>query len=139
MAEITDAILQEMIKGAQAAQDNAYSPYSKHPVGAAILAEDGKIYTGCNVETANYKGFCAEGSAIASMVSAGQRHIMAVVVTSPGEHLCTPCGDCRQRIREFHTAETKIYAATRAGHVEKTFLLKDLLPHSFGPENLDLS
>lgn len=139
MTKISDTLLNDMIKIAQTAQNNAYCPYSNHPVGAAILSEDGQIFGGCNVETAHYKGICAEGCAISSMAAAGQRQIKAIVITSPGEHLCSPCGDCLQRIREFNTPETTIYAATKSGKIEKTFHLEDLLPYSFGPENIDLT
>ena len=138
MTELSDDVLNKMIKIAQEAQDNAYAPYSNHPVGAAILSEDDMIFGGSNMETAHYKGICAEGTAISSMASAGKRKIQAVVITSPDENICTPCGDCRQRLREFSAPHTKIYAATKSGKIERVFDFEELLPLSFGPENIDL-
>jgi cytidine deaminase len=84
-----------------AVRERAYAPYSRHPVGALVIGESGTRYAGANVEVAHYKGLCAEASAIAALVSAGERELREVYVIGPGEHLCTPCGDCRQRIREF--------------------------------------
>ena len=138
MTELSDDVLNKMIKIAQEAQENAYAPYSNHPVGAAILSEDDMIFGGSNMETAHYKGICAEGTAISSMASAGKRKIQAVVITSPGEHICTPCGDCLQRLREFSNSETKVYTATKSGTVERVFDFDELLPYSFGPENIDM-
>lgn len=127
----------ELYHHALNALHNAYAPYSRHPVGAAILAESGKIYGGCNVETANYKGTCAEAGAIAAMINAGDRHIKTLAVVGPSDHLCSPCGDCRQRIREFaHLQDTKIHVFNNQGVLLKSYTVEDLLPDSFGPENL---
>lgn len=117
-------------------RDRAYVPYSGHPVGAALEAPDGRLFFGCNVEIANYKGLCAEASAIAAMVSAGQQSIRQLYVIGPGEHLCTPCGDCRQRIREFASPETRIHVLDGEGETLKSYGMEELLPDSFGPENL---
>lgn len=129
--------LAALAKTAAAARDHAYCPYSNHPVGAAVVAGSGKVYAGANVEIAHYKGVCAEASAISAMVTAGEREIHAVVVVGPSlEYLCTPCGDCRQRLREFCAPDVKIYSMWKDGRHGATHTLADLLPQSFGPENL---
>jgi len=115
---------------------NAYAPYSNHPVAAVMECPDGQQFAGCNVEVAHYKGLCAEASAISAMITAGQRTLARVYVMGPGEHLCTPCGDCRQRIREFATSETQIMVLSHQGEVLKTYTMEALLPDAFGPENL---
>lgn len=118
-------------------RDHAYVPYSGHPVGAVLISESGKTYAGCNVESANYKGLCAEASAIAGLISSGEREIRTIYVIGPGEHLCTPCGDCRQRIREFATPKTQIVVLDGEGSPLKRYTMDELLPDSFGPENLN--
>ncbi|MGM0701722.1 MAG: cytidine deaminase [Pseudomonadota bacterium] len=129
---IDTAIVGELI----AVRDRAYAPYSKHPVGALVESDSGARYLGANVEVAHYKGLCAEASAIAAMVSAGERRLRDVYVIGPGEHLCTPCGDCRQRIREFATPETRIHVIDARGRLLKRYVMEELLPDAFGPENL---
>lgn len=137
MKHVTPATLKRMTTAAQAARAQAYCPYSNHPVGAAVLTGSGKIYAGANVETAHYKGLCAEASAIAAMASKGERKIKAVVVIGPAmKYLCTPCGDCRQRIREFADRETVVYSLWKDGSLGQVLRLDELLPHSFGPDNL---
>ena len=126
----------ELYKAAIAVMDHAYTPYSLHPVASAIRADNGAIFTGVNVEVANFKSICAEGSAISAMVAAGQYKISDIAVIGPGEHLCTPCGDCRQRIREFADDKTTIHVMDKSGTVLKTYNMDELLPDSFGPENL---
>ncbi|MGP9643284.1 MULTISPECIES: cytidine deaminase [unclassified Halomonas] len=118
------------------ALNNAYVPYSDHPVAAVMVCPDGQQFVGANVEVAHYKGLCAEASAISAMVTAGQRKLAKVYVMGPGEHLCTPCGDCRQRIREFATPDTQIMVISRQGEVLKTYTMETLLPDAFGPEQL---
>jgi cytidine deaminase len=121
---------------ARAAQENAYVPYSRFKVGAAIMTPAGTLYTGCNVENAAYPvGACAEASAISAMVTAGERVIAAILVVGDGPALVTPCGACRQRIREFAGASTPVHIAGPEGP-RATFTLADLLPHSFGPDHL---
>ena len=133
------AELSQLIEAARAARENAHAPYSKFKVGAAILGESGRIFAGCNVENAAYpQGQCAESSAIGAMVTAGDRRIRAIVVMggeAGAEEICTPCGGCRQRIREFATPETPIHICDPAG-LRRTFSLEILLPESFGPTNL---
>lgn len=133
------AELSQLIEAARAARENAHAPYSKFKVGAAILGESGRIFAGCNVENAAYpQGQCAESSAIGAMVTAGDRRIRGIVVMggeTGAEEICTPCGGCRQRIREFATPETPIHICDPAG-LRRTFSLEILLPESFGPTNL---
>lgn len=121
---------------AATAMNNAYAPYSKFHVGAALLAEDGNIYAGCNVENAAYPvGSCAEASAISAMIIAGQSKIKAIAVAGSGDELCTPCGGCRQRIREFAEENTPILICDQNG-LRHITTLGELLPMSFGPDNL---
>ena len=128
-----------LITAAIDAMSRAYAPYSDFAVGAALLDEQGRIHCGANVENAAYpNGICAETSAIAMMVNAGGSRIERIAVaggTDAGDILCTPCGGCRQRIREFAAPDTVIIIANPSGEQQR-FTLADLLPHSFGPENL---
>ena len=134
---VTDS---ELVNAAIAAMDKAYAPYSKFHVGAAILDADGQIHSGANVENAAYPiGHCAEASAIAVMIMAGKRRIMKIAIAGGSGTdglLCTPCGGCRQRIREFAALDVPVLIADPNGLQEK-FTLEALLPASFGPENLD--
>ena len=115
----------------------AYVPYSKFKVGAAILDENENYHVGCNVENAAYPiGNCAEASAISSMIVSKGTKIIAIAVTGYGDMLCTPCGGCRQRIREFASLNTPIIIGNEK-KIQKIFTLNDLLPYSFGPENLN--
>lgn len=132
MTQVNQALVDTLIT----ALGNAYAPYSHHPVAAVMECPDGQQFAGANVEVAHYKGLCAEASAIAAMISAGQRELAKVYVMGPGEHLCTPCGDCRQRIREFATPDTQIMVLSYQGEVLKTYSMETLLPDAFGPENL---
>ncbi|GAB2778933.1 cytidine deaminase [Halomonas shantousis] len=129
---LDDTLRQALIE----VRDHAYAPYSEHQVGALLISESGTHYRGCNVESANYKGLCAEAGAIAAMVSAGERGIRTLYVIGPGEALCSPCGDCRQRIREFAAPHTEIVVLDGQGNVLKRYTMDALLPDSFGPENL---
>jgi cytidine deaminase len=136
MSKSADESLDALFAAAKAARERAYAPYSRFLVGAAIRAPSGAIYAGCNVENAAYpQGACAEAGAIAAMALAGERRIVDIVVVGDGEALCTPCGGCRQRIREFADAATRVHVAGLAG-VRATFTLEQLLPHSFGPGHL---
>ena len=128
--------VEALFAAAREAFDNAYAPYSRFPVGAAVLTPEGEIFSGGNVENAAYpQGWCAETSALAAMARAGRRRVAEVVVVGGGEGLCTPCGGCRQRLREFAAMDTPIHVAGPEG-VRARFTLAELLPHSFGPENL---
>ncbi len=126
----------ELFAAAEAARAKAYAPYSNFRVGAAILADDGRIYAGCNVENAAYPvGNCAEASAIAAMIMGGGKRIQRVYTTGPGTEPVTPCGGCRQRIREFGDPETVVISQGVDG-APLVQTLAELLPHSFGPEFL---
>jgi cytidine deaminase len=129
--------LDDMIAKAVAVRENAYAPYSKFKVGACLRTDSGKLYAACNVENAAYpQGQCAEASAIGVMAAEGERRIVEVVVVGEGDELCTPCGGCRQRLNEFASPNTPVHVCGPEG-VRETFKLGELLPHSFGPENLD--
>lgn len=132
-----DPIDVDLFAAAEAIRTKAYAPYSKFQVGAAILADDGNIYSGCNIENAAYpQGNCAEASAIAAMIAGGAKKIRRIYVTGPGSAPVTPCGGCRQRIREFaDTLEIGIVSHGVDGTPLET-TLAELLPHSFGPEYL---
>jgi cytidine deaminase len=128
--------LTALFEAAKAAQAKAYAPYSRFNVGAAIRTQSGAIYSGCNVENAAYpQGACAETGAISAMALAGERRIAEILVIGDGEALVTPCGGCRQRIREFAAPDTPIHIAGPEG-VRATFTLDQLLPESFGPDHL---
>lgn len=121
---------------AKEAMSKAYVPYSRFNVGAAISAASGHVYSGCNVENAAYpEGTCAEAGAIASMVLGGDTEIKDIYVIGKGDELVTPCGGCRQKIREFSSVDTMIHICGPEG-VRKSFPMNELLPFSFGPENL---
>lgn len=132
-----ESVYAVLIQQAQSVMDNAYAPYSRFRVGAAILTDNGNIYSGCNVENAAYPiGSCAEAGAISAMVAAGETTIAAIAVAGIGEALCTPCGGCRQRIREFASESTVILICSDQ-QVRHTTSLAELLPLSFGPDNLN--
>ncbi|MGV3576579.1 MAG: cytidine deaminase [Devosia sp.] len=125
-----------LFAAAEAIRAKAYAPYSKFHVGAAILADDGNIYSGCNIENAAYpQGNCAETSAIAAMIAGGARRILRIYVTGPGLSPVTPCGGCRQRIREFADLDVEVISHGVDGE-PLVQTLGQLLPHSFGPEFL---
>jgi cytidine deaminase len=126
----------DLLAAAIEVQAHAYAPYSNFNVGAAIRTRSGRVFSGCNVENAAYpQGTCAEAGAIAAMVAAGERAIDVIVTVCDGEMLSTPCGGCRQKIREFADTGTIIHAAGPGG-VRVSYTMGDLLPDSFGPENL---
>ena len=128
---------ERLIKAAIEAMPSAYAPYSGFHVGAALLDENGVIHQGVNVENAAYpQGNCAEASAIAAMIIEGGRRIQAIAVAGRGDLLCTPCGGCRQRIREFADAKTPIIICGEDGERAR-FTLGDLLPESFGPDHVN--
>ena len=131
-ADISHGSLNALIAASEEARAKSYSPYSNYAVGAAILAENGEIYSGTNVENAAYPlGTCAEAGAIAAMVLAGQHVIKAVVIASPNNEMCTPCGGCRQKLAEFAPSETPVYGVNLSGHVVYRETVGTLLPLSF--------
>ena len=127
---------QKLFLEAKNVRENAHAPYSNFKVGAAFLTENNSIISGCNVENAAYpQSQCAEASAIGNLISNGHIKIKEVVVIGSGDLLCSPCGGCRQRLREFASLDTLIHMCNMDGHL-KTSSLAELLPDSFGPENL---
>ena len=121
------------------AMENAYAPYSGFKVGAALLCSDGTVYTGCNIENAAYSPTnCAERTAIFKAVSEGRRDFTAIAVCGGKNgiitNLCTPCGVCRQVLREFCKDDFPVYLAHKDGF--KALTLGDLLPYSFGEDSL---
>lgn len=136
----TEPQQQALLQAARLAQLKAYAPYSKYQVGAAVLDDQGRIHAGCNVENAAYpEGLCAEAAALAAMVLAGSTHALAVLVVGNGgknnSAWTTPCGGCRQKLREFGAPGMPILSAN--DHVfGPTHTLAQLLPESFGPDHL---
>jgi cytidine deaminase len=116
---------------------HAYAPYSRFPVGAAIRADDGRIFAGCNVENASYPvGTCAEAGAIAAMVAGGAARIAAILILGgEDESGLAPCGACRQRIVEFAAPGALVHCASPAGP-GRTIPVADLLPHAFLADDL---
>ncbi len=131
---LTDEQRTELIHQAQEARQRAYAPYSNYRVGAALLTKSGKLFTGCNVESAAYPtSMCAERVAVFKAISEGEREFAAIaVVTSNGG---PPCGACRQVLAEFGL-ETVVLVADTAGKLKHEARLSDLLPGAFGPGDL---
>ena len=126
----------ELLALAREAAGRAYAPYSNFAVGAAVRTPDGRRYAGANVENAAYpQGQCAEASAIGALVAGGGGRIAEVVVAAPSEQLVSPCGGCRQRLREFADDDAPIHLVDLE-RVRRTTSLAELLPLSFGPDNL---
>ncbi|WP_320200283.1 cytidine deaminase [Agrobacterium sp. rho-13.3] len=129
-----DTSAQVLFEAAREAMSFAHAPYSKFPVGAAIRAEDGKIYKGANIENLSFpQGWCAEPSAISAMIMGGAKKITEIAVIAEKLALCPPCGGCRQKIAEFASADTKIYLCDEVG-VQKVMTMDELLPFSFKTE-----
>ena len=127
---------QKLFEEAKKVREKAHAPYSKFKVGAAFLTEDNSIVVGCNVENAAYpQSQCAEASAIGNLISQGYKNIFEIVVIGSGNKFCSPCGGCRQWLREFSNLEVPIHMCSVEGYI-KTSTLGELLPDSFGPENL---
>jgi len=126
-----------LFAAAQDAMSRCYAPYSKFPVGAAILAEDGNVYKGANIENLAFpQGWCAECTAIGAMVMGGAKKIVEIAVIAEKMPLCPPCGGCRQKIAEFADATTRIYLCDETG-VKKTMTMDELLPFSFDTDTID--
>jgi cytidine deaminase len=134
---MTDA---DLLTEAEAARAAAYAPYSNFPVGAALLAEDGSVQRGVNVENAAYPaGICAERAAIAAAVTAGRRRFTAIAVAGPDGVAITPCGICRQVLSEFSPdGSLRVIARDAAGVIHATTIAA-LLPGAFGPGALDVA
>ena len=115
--------------------ERSYVPYSKFPVGAALLCGDGTVFTGCNVENAAYGStICVERTALVKAVSEGRRAFAALAVAGRSEDYCWPCGACRQMLYEFAPDLTVLVARGDGAYVKLP--LKELLPHGFGPSSL---
>lgn len=134
---------EKLINSALNVLGNSYAPYSGFNVAAAVLTDSGKIYTGVNVENASYPaGRCAECNAVSCAVSSGERRIKAIAIVSRDSKdktrdtgYTSPCGICRQVLREFSDADLKVIMAKSVSDY-KTMTLAELLPESFGPGNL---
>ena len=126
----------DLALAATAVRRQAYAPYSRFLVGAALRADNGSVHVGCNVENAAYpQGTCAEAGAIAAMVAAGRRRIAEVVIAG-GDLPCPPCGGCRQKLREFAGPDVSVRMVDAEGRTLLVRSLGELLPDSFGPELL---
>ncbi len=136
-------IEKDLLAAAHKARELAYTPYSHYRVGAALLTEEGEIVGGCNIESAAYAPTnCAERTAVFKAVSEGKRAFRMIAVTGGPEgqdgSFCPPCGVCRQVLREFVDPKTfRILLDGSEGNVRE-YTLEELLPESFGPENLTL-
>ncbi len=142
-SKISDIPVAELISSAMEARKKAYAPYSGYMVGAAVLTNELRIYTGCNIENAAYTPtVCAERTAIFKAVSEGWRRFKAIaVVGSPKGDVTQyafPCGVCRQVMREFADADNFVIIVAKSEQDYQAFTLSELLPEGFGPENLNL-
>ncbi len=131
---------ERLLAAARDAAGRAYAPYSRFPVGAAVLTADGSVMTGCNVENASYGlTVCAERVAVASAIAAGHRSIVAIAVTAPRATTVTPCGACRQVLNEFKLPGRDLVVILDGVEGPELVLLSDLLPRAFGPRDLPSS
>jgi len=123
---------ENMMQKAIEVSQNSYSPYSKFAVGACVLAQSGKIYTGCNFENSSFGlTICAERNAIGSAITAGEKKIKAVAIYSPNQQECMPCGACRQVMHEFCTNPKDFEIIVKNGNELKVYKLEELLPGGF--------
>ncbi|MEK4230037.1 cytidine deaminase [Solibacillus sp. FSL H8-0538] len=129
--------MNSLLKQSKIAREKAYVPYSKFPVGAALLATDGTVYHGCNIENAGYSMTnCAERTAFFKAVSEGVRDFAAIAIVADTERPCSPCGACRQVMSEFCKPDMPVYLTNLKGDVQQT-TVGELLPGAFTPEDLD--
>ena len=132
------AASEDLFAAARAAREHAYAPYSGFAVGAAVRGASGRIYAGSNVEYAAFPvGTCAEAGAVSAMIAAGETRLVEALVVANAPDLVTPCGACRQRLREFAGDDVVVHAAGASG-ILASFTLGALLPQSFGPHHLDI-
>ncbi|AIM15645.1 MULTISPECIES: cytidine deaminase [Neobacillus] len=128
--------INQLIEEAKAARENAYVPYSKFAVGAALLTKDGNIYGGCNIENAAYSMCnCAERTALFKAFSEGDREFKAMAVVADTERPCPPCGACRQVISELCPRDMKVVLTNLKGDIQE-LTVEELLPGAFSPEDL---
>ena len=127
----------DLLKKASQALKNAYAPYSRFRVGAAVVMKSGEVYLGCNVENASYGAtICAERNAIHAAVCAGEKSIKEIFLVTETDEPVTPCGMCRQVIVEFASPSTKVTCATVSGKKKTIYTVADLLPHAFNKNAL---
>jgi len=127
--------LKTLKKQAQIAMQKAYAPYSNFSVGAALIDENNNVHLGCNVENSAYpEGVCAEAGAISNMILSGGKSIKKILIVSSGDLMVTPCGGCRQKIKEFSDENTQILIDHNNEITQ--FSMNDLLPHSFDKSHL---
>jgi len=126
----------DLFKAAREAMTKAYAPYSKFPVGAALRTEDGRVFSGANIEVASFpEGWCAETTALAHYVMGGGGRITEIAVVAEKMDRITPCGGCRQRLAEFATADTRLHLCDQTGVVE-TLTMAEILPLGFAGDTL---
>ncbi|WP_294001673.1 cytidine deaminase [uncultured Megasphaera sp.] len=131
---VDEKTVARLIRAARDVQERAYAPYSHFRVGAALLGEDGTVYTGCNVENASYGlTICAERNAIFHAVACGCRHFTALLITGDSKDLTAPCGACRQVMAEFSIPEIIL---VRPDDSYETFTLQQLLPLNFDESSM---
>ncbi|MBC7185524.1 MAG: cytidine deaminase [Calditrichaeota bacterium] len=124
------AVVDELIARAREAKERAVTPYSGFAVGAALLAADGTIYTGCNVESSSYGlTLCAERVALGKAISEGRREFVSIAIVTDLDDFCPPCGACRQLLWDY-APRLEVVLATRSGR-RKHFQLRDLFPEAF--------
>ena len=136
MSQLEEKEREHMLDLAYEVMERAYTPYSHFNVGACLKGESGKYYLGCNVESASYTPTnCAERTAVFKAVSEGERNFSAIAIVCSGKNPAAPCGVCRQVLREFCRDDMPVvFADNNRNYIEST--LGELLPHSFGPEDL---
>lgn len=127
----------DMLNAAKAVLPNAYAPYSHFAVAACVRTEEGKLFSGCNVENAAFPlTLCAEANAIGSLYSHGYQKVSELLVLVADSQICPPCGACRQRLLECASPDTRIHLCTMTDNYE-SYTLSELLPIAFGPKNLE--
>lgn len=127
----------ELVSLALRARKNAYVPYSHFHVGAAVVADNGRSYTGCNIENASYGAtICAERTAVAKAVSDGARRILAIAISSDSDHNTMPCGICRQVLSEFCAPDMPLYLSDKNGNFN-TYRFDEILPHAFKQSDME--
>ena len=139
MKPLTQAEIDRLLDLAQEARDHAYAPYSHYSVGAALLTAEGQVYQGCNIENAGFTPtVCAERTAFFKAIYDGHRAFRAVAVIATGEEMGFPCGVCRQVMAEFCDRGFIIVTANRDRSKVDVSTFEQLLPHSFGPKDLNV-
>jgi cytidine deaminase len=126
----------DLFDAAWAAMQKTHSPYSKFPVGASLRTEEGRVYSGCNIEVASYpEGWCAETTMLGHYIMGGGGKISEICVVAEKMAKCTPCGGCRQRLAEFAGPKTRLYLCDNTGIIE-AMTLEDIFPRGFDGETL---